>query len=375
MRTLPGEVAPWFTRIRSAVGVGVVLGEVSGGLWVRDFDEADAYERWAEAHSDLAKSLPTVKTSRGFHVYGRWPSLVSRTLSDGELRADKLYVVAPPSPHPSGCTYTWLVPLPEGDVPEVDPVAAGLAPPSVLSDGGCHGEHRANGAIRDTERLERTETSRDRETEAICAASLLSRNDVRDAIRRTTPTGRSRRNTAIFALARALKAIPDLADLTAAALRPVVKAWHAVALPHIGTPEWATTWGDFVHGWKRVHTPEGADPLSHAMIAVEEHPPPAWSLEFGERPARLASLCRELQRHAGTRPFFLSCAKAGKCLGEDATTIYRWLAGFMEDGKLELVELGTQDTRRATRYRYVADDLNQATASIPSPPCIRSQAS
>jgi hypothetical protein len=163
-------------------------------------------------------------------------------------------------------------------------------------------------------------------------------------------------------LARALKAIPDLADLPAATLLPIVKAWHKAALPHIGTPDWATTFGDFAHAWKRVHTPEGADPLSLAMSAAEAHPPPAWSLEFGERPARLASLCRELQRHAGTRPFFLSCAKAGQCLGEDQNTIYRWFAAFLEVGKLLIVEAGTQDTRRATRYRYVADDLSQAPA-------------
>src|SRR5690242_7667141 len=37
-------------------GVAVVLGAVSGGLAVRDYDQEDAYLRWAEAHPDLARS-------------------------------------------------------------------------------------------------------------------------------------------------------------------------------------------------------------------------------------------------------------------------------------------------------------------------------
>src|ERR1051325_416556 len=47
------------TSIRRVTGLAVVLGAVSDGLRVRDFDEVDAYHVWAESHPDLAKSLPT----------------------------------------------------------------------------------------------------------------------------------------------------------------------------------------------------------------------------------------------------------------------------------------------------------------------------
>src|SRR4029453_8548783 len=50
--------------------VAVILGAVSGGLAVRDFDKADPYHAWAAGNPDDAARIPTVRTPRGFHVYG-----------------------------------------------------------------------------------------------------------------------------------------------------------------------------------------------------------------------------------------------------------------------------------------------------------------
>src|SRR5437667_3928810 len=47
-------------RRKGITGLAVILGSVSGGLACRDFDDADAYRRWAANHSDLANVLPTV---------------------------------------------------------------------------------------------------------------------------------------------------------------------------------------------------------------------------------------------------------------------------------------------------------------------------
>jgi hypothetical protein len=88
-------------------GLAVVTGAVSGGLAVRDYDQIDAYLAWAGAHPEDANRLPTVRTARGFHVYGRLDAEDYRTFADGELRADsKHYVLLPPSLHPDGPTYT-----------------------------------------------------------------------------------------------------------------------------------------------------------------------------------------------------------------------------------------------------------------------------
>ena len=60
-------------------------------------------------------------TGRGWHVWLRYtapiPSSTGRIAPSLDVKADGGYVVAPPSIHPSGRAYTWLVP-PEGEPAE-----------------------------------------------------------------------------------------------------------------------------------------------------------------------------------------------------------------------------------------------------------------
>lgn len=121
------QLRAWFGNGETRA-LAVILGEVSGGLVCRDFDDADAYKVWAARYPDLAETLPTVATSRGRHVYFRAEDLKSRKQEGGEYRANGNYTLLPPSLHPDGPTYRWVVPLPEGDLPLVDPVACGLLP-------------------------------------------------------------------------------------------------------------------------------------------------------------------------------------------------------------------------------------------------------
>ena len=94
----------------------------------RDFDRVEAYEAWAAAYPAQAAMLPTVATARGFHVYFRAAPadlffLDLRNLDppeDGEYSGTSgHYSVMPPSRHPDGPTYTWLVPRPDGPIPFV----------------------------------------------------------------------------------------------------------------------------------------------------------------------------------------------------------------------------------------------------------------
>lgn len=126
-RPSQSELKSWFGN-GSQFGLAVVLGEVSGGLVCRDFDDAASYEAWALMFPDLAKVLPTVATSRGRHVYFRASVLKSQGLSAGEYRANGNYVLLPPSRHPTGMIYTWLIPPPDEEMPLVDPVKSGLLP-------------------------------------------------------------------------------------------------------------------------------------------------------------------------------------------------------------------------------------------------------
>jgi hypothetical protein len=108
-RPSESELRSLFAR-SDITGIAIVCGVVSGGLVVRDFDRRDAYVAWASSHPVEAKSLPTVRTARGAHVYFRadLPDKVT-TCEDGELRAGRGYVLAPPSRHPSGASYEWIV--------------------------------------------------------------------------------------------------------------------------------------------------------------------------------------------------------------------------------------------------------------------------
>lgn len=105
------SVRRWFTKYHDH-GVAVILGDVSDGLIVRDFDDLDAYECWAAREPGLAATLPTVATPRpGRHVF--CTTIVNEVYrefggsriimhEDGELRAGNGYVILPPSVHPSG---------------------------------------------------------------------------------------------------------------------------------------------------------------------------------------------------------------------------------------------------------------------------------
>jgi hypothetical protein len=107
-------------------GLAVIHGRASGGLVVRDFDEADAYHQWAAEFPRLSRRLPTVRTRRGYHVYFLGPERY-RKLPDGEYRGDvRHYTLVPPSLHPAGGRYEWVIPLANTIHTIHDPEESGL---------------------------------------------------------------------------------------------------------------------------------------------------------------------------------------------------------------------------------------------------------
>jgi Bifunctional DNA primase/polymerase, N-terminal/Protein of unknown function (DUF3987) len=133
-RATPEQLEEAFHRNPHA-NVGIVTGPISG-LAVIDVDGSDGLGSLAKIMSD-PPSLPTVKTGKGYHYYGRHPGNALKNFAgvypglDG--RADGGYVAAPPSRHASGRDYEWTRAL-EGQLPEL--------PAELLALFTSHGEER-----------------------------------------------------------------------------------------------------------------------------------------------------------------------------------------------------------------------------------------
>lgn len=347
----------WFGQ-NNINGIGGICGPVSGNLVIRDFDDKGSYQRWAEQQPELSRSLPTVQTADGFHVYfaGDIPAIQARTgnkgykkCGDGELRFNGVYCLMPHSIHPNGkTTYLWKVQMPPGQLPVVNPFDAGLA---VMQ-------------VNRTEQTEQTE-----HTEAIKGLSTDGKNSELDGkiasvIASTLPKRPGQRNHQIWQLARSLKAIYPTAE--AKELKPILKEWHRLALPVITTKPFEETWLDFVTAWNNVQYPRGQEPIMQLLEQVEviDMPEAAQDYEQGEI-FGLIAICRELQRLAGDGPFFLGCRTAGRLLGVGHDTAARWLKLLVldeilkedEKGGLKEVEKGGKPRweYKASRYRYIAE--------------------
>ncbi len=306
-------------------GLAVITGSVSGGLAVRDLDREDSYHRWAQAHSDVAAHLPTAKTSRGYHVYTRLEAETYLTLDDGELRADnRHYVLLPPSHHPGGTLYRWLIPLPDGDLPIVDPVSIGLVP--------------ALSQEQDRQATQATQATQD--THCMCPP-------VDGAISATLPSGPGQRNRQLFDLARHLKAIKPHANH--GDLLVILQEWHRQALPTISTKDFAVTWEDFANAWVNVKVPLGA-----TWNAISRR---AKTPSLTDARAKLVKLCAALQEHHGLgKPWPLACRKAGKEIGVSYQKAARLLKLLQFEKVIQLVtEGGPKGSLRAAEYLFLGD--------------------
>ena len=76
----------WFRR-KDLDGLAVICGDVSGGLVIRDFDDADAYYTWAGKHKDLAALLhsapPAIGSAARARFLRRWLAASGRGGGDG----------------------------------------------------------------------------------------------------------------------------------------------------------------------------------------------------------------------------------------------------------------------------------------------------
>ncbi len=104
-------------------GLAVLLGSASGRLVCRDFDRLQSYESWAQSLPH-GRDTADRRHGRGRHVYFCGPE---DFVDLGTYRGTSgHYCLLPPSIHPDGPIYTWAVPLPDNELPALDPDETGL---------------------------------------------------------------------------------------------------------------------------------------------------------------------------------------------------------------------------------------------------------
>ena len=355
-------------------GLAVILGNASGGLACRDYDDADAYHRWAADHRDLASTLPTVQTSRGYHVYFAGPNGYG-AFDDGEYRANAgHYCVLPPSRHPDGVQYRWLTPLPTGELRFIDPAKVWLLP-----NGNGTRKQLApppGSVCDDIQSTQRTGNRRPPppypgyvphepvvliplthtqahpvHTKAHPHPQLhVSDDRIEVAIHATLPTGPGQRNHKLWELARRLKALMSTATMDE--LEPIVRQWHTRALPSITTTDWLESWIDFRTAWPKVKRPVGATMFKIMNTAMAQTP------EDADAITKLKMVCRAMQEHHGPgRAWPLSCRMAASVVGKGRDTAARILKMLCSEGTIELVTpAGSKASRKAAEYRYCGGD-------------------
>lgn len=125
------EIDTWFSPRNETThhSIGVVLGAVSGKVVCIDLDGFDAVREFYVQFPKVSGLTLTVATGsgQGVHLYFRVDKVpvninVRNELGGFEIRGNGQYVIAPPSPHPSGKFYKTIALRPIAHVPHLEHV-------------------------------------------------------------------------------------------------------------------------------------------------------------------------------------------------------------------------------------------------------------
>jgi len=309
-------------------GLAVLLGERSGGLVCRDFDEFDAYSRWVDEQPALAMSLPTAKTTRGMHVYAFSETPVRLVkFGDGELRGSGHYTVVPPSIHPSGTPYRW-VRQPRSLIPTVSPCQL------MLLDQIDSYKQSLVGHSHISELGEAIPPT--------LADSLMVTID--EVIKSTLPLAYGQRNGCLFRLAKALRSRMDR-EAPDGEIELIVREWHAMALATIRTKDWQTSWGDFRRAWTYADPCNGFETYLRAKFATD-----AFAVSTGDekRDAILRVFFIGESWHGERQEVFPGVRTVSSITGIPYETARRRIAQLADDGIIICVREADWHTTRKT---------------------------
>ena len=108
------QLERWFAG--KALNLAVLAGKVSGNILWLDFDDKEAYQKWAKQYLRVSNYAPTQTTGKGYHVGVHVPDPAEYKNVKfyfegehvGEIRSNGGYIVASPSVHKSGRRYEWI---------------------------------------------------------------------------------------------------------------------------------------------------------------------------------------------------------------------------------------------------------------------------
>jgi hypothetical protein len=359
------DLRTWFVEPRN---LGIVTGCVSGRLVIRDFDTADGYPGWAEENSDLAATLPTVKTPRGHHVYARverddqcefFKVVDEHGGETGEYRGDsKHFTQSPPSVRADGGRYEWMVPLPPigEDLPLVDPKR-------LFRKGETFSKEKRlskpSSATEQTEADRKQTEGQRRLTDAVIGNVIGEIGEIIAVAKKTCPSKEGERNSKIFEYVRHLMQLFDPKTLTDEDHQTVFEAWYDLAVDVIGTDGYDLNFAEYLQAVHNAHTPFGEHFWKRVLDRAVNADPPKWVYPRSSNETRLlASLCREAQRVVGPgEVWFLSCRKAGDYVGLSYQQANKVLNSFEHRKKLRCTKRGIYGGDKANRYLYIGDDL------------------
>lgn len=358
LQTIPmaaGEIDTAFSG-PDVRGVGVVCGPVSGDLWVRDFDDAGAYQDWADEHPELAAKLPTVRTHRGYHLYGCWPGVRTRKCEDGELRSQGAYVVAPPSVHPEGTHYEWMVPLSHSPLPHLDPAAIGLITArSIKGQGETVTQGRQSVVPVDPKTLRPHDPVRP------CDPVSLP-IDWKQQAQQYVVKGRGEHDQQTMALARLVSLGWGVKDRVKR--REVFDYWWVESRPQCSEQCDDEAWFKFQRACETARIPVGAKAFHReAMTLVDSGPLPTFTQRY-TNPAikRLAALVQRMGAMLGDR-FALSYHQVAEVLACTSKQAQQRMIGLCSDGLLRNDDRGKpgRPGRGASRWTWLGPALSTAT--------------
>lgn len=330
--------------------VGVILGDVSGGLCSIDIDVDEEWGPFLALNPLLQKTFQT-RGARGGNIWFRisvsCPTgrpLTRRGAKWGEFRGNGNLTVVK-GWHQTGRRYRCNFAAP-----------VEITLDQIVWPQGLEGMPRSEGARDGTT----PKTPKPSISSYTSDPSKTSYRFPDEMIARHVPQAVHHSNDLLFKLAREVKTFErDHGPCGPADLRGVFERWRAEALPFLDAKQDAEDkyFAEFLRGYRCVKVLKGDCILERAWERTAKPLPPIldqglreWGVTH-EQTRKLAHLCMELQREFGDQPFFVSYPAIQRLFGVCYSVAWDWF-GRVKDMKLiQMVEKATRE--RCARYRYL----------------------